>query len=71
MLLTFLEQNNKEQSADFKLQMSQAELSFLVNFAIESLIQIGAVAVQTNTTEPQEIKLPIPSTSVIPDIKLN
>ena len=59
MLITFKQKNEQEQSADFNLQMTEAELSFLVNFAVESLIQIGAVAVQQNSTEPQHITLPI------------
>jgi hypothetical protein len=70
MLLTFQKTNTGEQSVDFRAQMSEPELNFLINYAIESLIQIGAIAVQQQSNEPQEVKLPITQT-IVPANQVN
>lgn len=70
MLLTFTKKNESEQSVDFRAQMSEAELNYLVNFAIESLIQIGAIAVQRSIDEPQEVQLPI-TANLVPPAQVN
>ena len=69
MLLTFSKKNDAEESVDFRAQMSEAELNYLVNFAIESLIQLGAIAVQQHT-EPQEVQLPI-TEALVPPTQVN
>ena len=48
--------------------MTDAELNYLVNFAIESLIQIGAIAVQRSNDEPQEVTLPVTASNVPPNL---
>lgn len=58
MILTFKKKNNEEQSMDFDAQFSDEELNYLVNFAITSLMQIGAIVVQERAGEPQEVTLP-------------
>jgi len=68
MLLTFTKKNEGEQSVDFRAQMTDAELNYLVNFAIESLIQIGAIAVQRSNDEPQEVTLPVTAANVPPNL---
>ena len=58
MLLTFTQKNEQEETMDFSAQLTDQELNYLINFAITSLMQIGAIVVQQNTTEPQEVSLP-------------
>ena len=70
MLLTFNKKNDAEESVDFRAQMSEAELNYLINFAIESLIQIGAIAVQRASTEAQEVQLPI-TQALVPPTQVN
>ena len=66
MILTFEKQNEERKTVDFQTQMSQAEMTFLINFAIQSLIQIGAISVNNMTQEPQEVQLPITETLIPP-----
>jgi len=70
MILTFTKKNDEQSTVDFNVQMSQAEMNWLVNFAIQSLMQIGAIAVNEATAEPQEIQLPITET-IIPPAQVN
>ena len=66
MILTFEKQNEERKTVDFQTQMSQAEMTFLINFAIQSLMQIGAISVNNMTQEPQEVHLPITETLIPP-----
>ena len=66
MILTFEKKNDTQQTVDFHAQMSNAELNFLINFAIQSLMQIGAITVNDMTQEPQEVALPITETLIPP-----
>ena len=66
MVLTFDKKSEENQTADFHAQMSNAELNFLINFAIQSLMQIGAITVNDMTQEPQEVALPITETLLPP-----
>lgn len=61
MQLIFNKKNDQTQAAEFSCSMTEAELNFLVNFAIESLIQIGAIAVEEKKEGPQEVQLPLGS----------
>ena len=70
MILTFEKQNNEQQTVDFHAQMSNAEMTWLINFAIQSLMQIGAITVNEATAEPQEVALPITET-LIPPMQVN
>ena len=67
MILTFEKKNDTQQTVDFHAQMSNAELTFLINFAIQSLMQIGAITVNDLTQEPQEVALPITETLIPPE----
>ena len=66
MLLTFEKKSDEHQTVDFHAQMSNAELTWLINFAIQSLMQIGAITVNEATAEPQEVALPITETLIPP-----
>ena len=66
MLLTFDKESQENKTVDFHAQMSQAEMTWLINFAIQSLMQIGAITVNEATAEPQEVALPITETLVPP-----
>lgn len=68
MKFKYNNKNEQEESYDFSVQLSAPELNFLINFAIESLIQIGAIAVQQNTTDEQEILLPLGQELVPPQV---
>jgi len=70
MILTFTKKNDEQATVDFNAQMSQAEMTWLINFAIQSLMQIGAIAVNEATAEPQEVQLPITET-IIPPAQVN
>ena len=70
MILTFEKKNDEQQTVDFHAQMSNAELTWLINFAIQSLMQIGAITVNEATAEPQEVALPITET-LIPPTQIN
>ena len=70
MILTYEKTNKEQQSVDFHAQMSNAEMSWLINFAIQSLMQIGAITVNEATAEPQEVALPITET-LIPSNQVN
>ena len=61
MQIQFTKNNEQDQTADFSVNMTQAELNFLVNFAIESLIQIGAITVEEKKQGIQEVQLPLGS----------
>ena len=67
MILTFEKKSEENQTVDFHAQMSNAELNFLINFAIQSLMQIGAITVNDLTQEPQEVVLPITETLIPPE----
>lgn len=58
MLLTFTRKNDETQSMDFSAKLSDEELTYLVNFAITSLMQIGAIVVQQGVEGSQEVTLP-------------
>ena len=66
MILTYSKKNNEEQTVDFQAQVTEMELNFLMNFAINSLMEIGAIKVQEVLDVPQEVKLPITETLVPP-----
>ena len=66
MILTYSKKNNEEQTIDFKAQVTEMELNFLMNFAINSLMEIGAIKVQELLDVPQEVQLPITETLVPP-----
>ena len=66
MILTYNKKNDTEQTVDFKAQVTEMELNFLMNFAINSLMEIGAIKVQEVLDVPQEVKLPITETLVPP-----
>ena len=66
MILTFEKRSDEQQTVDFHAQMSNAEMTWLINFAIQSLMQIGAIAVNEATAEPQEVALPITETLIPP-----
>ena len=66
MILTFEKKNDEQQVVDFHAQMSNSEMTWLINFAIQSLMQIGAITVNEATAEPQEVALPITETLVPP-----
>jgi hypothetical protein len=50
--------------------MSNGEMTWLINFAIQSLMQIGAITVNEAVAEPQEVALPITET-LIPPTQIN
>ena len=66
MILTYNKKNDVDQTVDFKAQVTEMELNFLMNFAINSLMEIGAIKVQEVLDIPQEVKLPITETLVPP-----
>ena len=66
MILTFEKKNDEQQVVDFHAQMSNSEMTWLINFAIQSLMQIGAITVNEATAEAQEVALPITETLVPP-----
>ena len=61
MKITFTKINQEDESTDFSLQLSNPELNFLITFALESLVQIGAVQVNMQSREEQEVILPLDS----------
>lgn len=67
MIIKYNKKNVDDQTTDFELKLSDPELNFLVNFAIESLIQMGAIAVQQNSEEEQIVSLPLEPVAIIPD----
>ena len=70
MILTFEKKNDEQAMVDFHAQMSNAEMNWLINFAIQSLMQIGAITVNEAVAEPQEVALPITET-LIPPTQIN
>ena len=66
MILTFEKKNDEQQVVDFHAQMSNSEMTWLINFAIQSLMQIGAITVNEATADPQEVALPITETLIPP-----
>ena len=70
MILTFEKKSEEQQTVDFHAQMSNAEMTWLINFAIQSLMQIGAITVNEAVAEPQEVALPITET-LIPPTQIN
>ncbi len=70
MILTFEKKNDEQATVDFHAQMSNAEMTWLINFAIQSLMQIGAITVNEAVAEPQEVALPITET-LIPPTQIN
>ena len=57
MLLT-ITKRNPDSTLEFNVTMSEGECNYLVNFAIESLIQLGSIAVQDNEDGPQTVMVP-------------
>lgn len=70
MILTFEKRSDANQTVDFHAQMTNSEMTFLINFAIQSLLQIGAITVNEGIAEPQEVALPITET-LVPPSKIN
>lgn len=57
-ILITIRQKNPDGSGDFDLTMNEGELNYLINFAVESLLQIGSIAYRDNVEGPQEVELP-------------
>jgi hypothetical protein len=71
MIIIFKKKNVDDDTTDFELKLSNGELNFLVNFALESLVQMGSISVNDQLiNQEQEIELPLPP-EFIPPTQVN
>ena len=70
MIITFDSKDEENQTAKFQLVLTTEELNFLVTFAVESLIQVGAIVVDRASTDPQDVTIG-PAAPFIPPTQVN